>query len=85
MIIHIFPDNDATLYEVSSSMNTGMDPSLELEKVVTKDATPNKFNSRIVQKNMGFHMNMRFMHTHFHNLFQMELVENYKILKVMVE
>ena len=50
MIIHIFPEKDATLYEVSSSMNTGIDPSLELEKIVTKDATPNKFNSRIVQK-----------------------------------
>jgi len=50
MIIHIFPEKDATLYEVSSSMNTGIDQSLELEKIVTKDATPNKFNSRIVQK-----------------------------------
>ena len=50
MIIHIFPDNDATLYEVSASMNTGIDPVLELEKVVTQASTPKKFNSRIVQK-----------------------------------
>ena len=25
MIIHIFPEKDATLYEVSASMNTGID------------------------------------------------------------
>ena len=50
MIIHIFPEKDATLYEVSASMNTGIDQALELEKVVTKAATPAKFNSRIVQK-----------------------------------
>ena len=50
MIIHIFPDKDATLYEVSASMNTGIDQALELEKVVTQASTPKKFNSRIVQK-----------------------------------
>ena len=50
MIIHIFPEKDATLYEVSASMNTGIDQALELEKVVTKAETPKKFNSRIVQK-----------------------------------
>ena len=50
MIIHIFPDTDSTLYEASASMNTGIDQSLELEKVVTKAETPKKFNSRIVQK-----------------------------------
>ena len=48
MIIHIFPDTDSTLYEVSASMNTGIDQVLELEKVVTKAETPKKFNSRIV-------------------------------------
>ena len=48
MIIHIFPEKDATLYEVSASMNTGIDQALELEKVVTKAETPKKFNSRIV-------------------------------------
>ena len=37
MIIHIFPDTDSTLYEVSASMNTGIDQVLELEKVVTKE------------------------------------------------
>ena len=50
MIIHIFPDTDSTLYEVSASMNTGIDQALELEKVVTQAETPKKFNSRIVQK-----------------------------------
>ena len=50
MIIHIFPDTDSTLYEVSASMNTGIDQVLELEKVVTKAESPKKFNSRIVQK-----------------------------------
>ena len=50
MIIHIFPDTDSTLYEVSASMNTGIDQVLELEKVVTQAETPKKFNSRIVQK-----------------------------------
>ena len=50
MIIHIFPEKDATLYEVSASMNTGIDQALELEKVVTQASTPKKFNSRIVQK-----------------------------------
>jgi hypothetical protein len=50
MIIHLFPEKDATLYEVSASMNTGIDQVLELEKVVTQASTPKKFNSRIVQK-----------------------------------
>jgi hypothetical protein len=50
MIIHLFPEKDATLYEVSASMNTGIDQALELEKVVTQASTPKKFNSRIVQK-----------------------------------
>ena len=95
-------------------MNTSIDQSLELEKVVTQAETPKKFNSRIVQKydlstvsaslvdgtiglgfkaylnlhtlkSMEYHMTMRFTHIHYHNLFQMVLEENYKILKILVE
>ena len=49
MIIHIFPDTDSTLYEVSASMNTGIDQVLELEKVVTKAETP-KVETKTAQK-----------------------------------
>ena len=58
MIIHIFPDTDSTLYEVSASMNTGIDQVLELEKVVTQAETP-KSSILVLYKNMIY---LQFQH-----------------------
>ena len=35
MFYSIFPDKDATIYEISSSQNTGLDEVLELQNTVT--------------------------------------------------
>lgn len=48
MIYSLFPTKDATLYEFSSSMNSGIDEILEITKIVSSSKTPDTFNSRIV-------------------------------------
>ena len=45
MIYSIFADYNTTLYEISSSINTGLDQILEVEKVI-KPTTSESFNSR---------------------------------------
>ena len=51
MFYSIFPDKDATLYEISSSQNTGLDEILELKntQAVAGGATV-PYNSRILLK-----------------------------------
>lgn len=49
MIYSIFADYSTTLYEASSSLNTGLDQILELDKVV-KSSTSESFNSRALIK-----------------------------------
>jgi len=49
MIYSIFADFDTTLYEASSSLNTGLDQILELDKAV-KPATSQSYNSRALVK-----------------------------------
>ena len=55
MFYSIFPDKDATLYEVSESQNTGLDEVLELQNtVVTAAGSSVAYNSRILlQFNIG--------------------------------
>ena len=55
MFYSIFPDKDATLYEVSESQNTGLDEVLELQNTVASVAGSNvSYNSRIlIQFNVG--------------------------------
>ena len=48
MIYSIYPLYDTTIYERSSSMNTGLDSILELSHAAT--ATQSIYNSRILMK-----------------------------------
>lgn len=48
MIYSIFPSRDATVYENSASVNTGMDEILELTKTVSSSNQPGVFNTRIL-------------------------------------
>ena len=48
MIYSIRPNRDATIYESTQSMNTGIDEVLEIAKVVSASSTTNTFNSRIL-------------------------------------
>ncbi len=48
MIYSIFPEKDASIYEVSSSINTGIDEILELSKVIVNETA--SYNSRILIK-----------------------------------
>ena len=51
MFYSIFPDKDATMYEVSESLNTGLDEILELSNFVTDNAGALvAYNSRILLK-----------------------------------
>lgn len=50
MIYSIIAKKDATIYERSSSMNTGIDEILEIEKTVSSSGTSNIYNSRILIK-----------------------------------
>jgi len=47
MIYSIFPSKDATLYEASSSINTGLDQIIELTKIVSESNAPGLSNTRI--------------------------------------
>jgi len=46
MIYSIFSKKDTTLYEQYSTMNTGIDEVLTIEKIVSSSKTPNTYNSR---------------------------------------
>jgi len=48
MIYSLFPSRDATLYENSESVNTGIDEILELTKIVSSSKQPGVSNTRIV-------------------------------------
>lgn len=50
MIYSIRPTKDTTLYEWTSSINTGIDEVLELGKVISSSGTTNTYNSRILMK-----------------------------------
>ena len=51
MFYSIFPDKDATLYEISSSQNTGLDEILELKNTQALAAGSTvPYNSRILLK-----------------------------------
>ena len=51
MFYSIFPDKDATLYEVSESQNTGLDEILELQNTIAiAQGTAVPYNSRILVK-----------------------------------
>ncbi len=53
MIYSVFPTKDATIYEHSSSMNTGIDEILEISKLISQSAEPygNKiYNSRALMQ-----------------------------------
>ena len=51
MFYSIFPEKDATLYEISSSQNTGLDEILELKNTQALSAgSPVPYNSRILLK-----------------------------------
>jgi hypothetical protein len=47
MIYNIYPTKDATIYSYSASMNTGMDPILEIEKTIPVTGTINKARTLI--------------------------------------
>ena len=48
MIYSIKANRDTTIYESTSSMNTGIDEVLEISKIVSASNTANTFNSRIL-------------------------------------
>jgi len=48
MIYSIFPSRDATIYENSESLNTGIDEILELTKIVSSSKQPGVSNTRIL-------------------------------------
>tara|TARA_R110000824_G_scaffold270366_3_gene458817 strand:- start:1580 stop:2755 length:1176 start_codon:yes stop_codon:yes gene_type:complete len=48
MIYSIKPNRDTTIYEATSSMNTGIDELIEIVKTVSASTTSNTFNSRIL-------------------------------------
>jgi len=50
MIYSIAATKDATIYERSGSMNTGIDEILEIEKTVSSSSTTNIYNSRALIK-----------------------------------
>ena len=50
MIKTIFATKNATLYETTSSINTGIDEILELTKHVSASGTPGIKNSRMVMQ-----------------------------------
>ncbi len=53
MIYSIFPTKDATIFENSASMNTGIDEILEITKMISSSAAPveNKiYNSRVLMQ-----------------------------------
>ena len=50
MIYTIYPNFDATIYERSQSMNTGIDAILELSHQSRGTETSSMYNSRILMK-----------------------------------
>ena len=48
MIYSIKANRDTTLYEFTSSMNTGVDEVLQIQKIVSASNTAKTFNSRIL-------------------------------------
>ena len=59
MFYSIFPEKDATLYEVSSSQNTGLDEVLELQNTQAQAAGATvPYNSRILMTYRRNRLNM---------------------------
>tara|TARA_R100001443_G_scaffold112559_2_gene126150 strand:- start:3277 stop:4440 length:1164 start_codon:yes stop_codon:yes gene_type:complete len=50
MIYSIRPKKDTTIYEWTSSINTGIDEVLEIEKIISSSGTTDTYNSRILMK-----------------------------------
>jgi len=73
MIYNITSSIDSTMYEQHETRNTGLDPVLQIEKIISESSTNKTFNSRILTKfNLGY-ISQSILDGHINDTFRAKL------------